>query len=206
MTASRYIAPALLLVYLNVSAQQPAEGSDAISLAEKPALTDAEIVNEQEALALEGKMRISKFAETLKHTLVTTIQTQGLTAAVEVCHQEAPKIADKLSTHGWQLARTSLKTRNQANQPDDWETQNLIAFDKSFKSGAAPDTLMVTSIQDNQFRMMKAIPTGQVCLACHGTSISEEVRTVIHEKYPKDAATGFTLEDIRGAFTLTKDL
>jgi hypothetical protein len=53
---------------------------------------------------------------------------------------------------------------------------------------------------------MKAIPTGEICLACHGESISPDVATAIREAYPQDQATGFSLGDIRGAFTLSKPL
>jgi hypothetical protein len=51
---------------------------------------------------------------------------------------------------------------------------------------------------------MKAIPTDKVCLACHGSTVDETLSQAIINKYPQDRAVGFTLEDIRGAFTLSK--
>jgi hypothetical protein len=56
------------------------------------------------------------------------------------------------------------------------------------------------------FRFMKAIPTAELCLACHGKDLAPEVAAEIAESYPDDQATGFALGDIRGAFTLSKPL
>ncbi|MFT6919058.1 MAG: hypothetical protein ACJA2G_001693 [Cognaticolwellia sp.] len=53
-------------------------------------------------------------------------------------------------------------------------------------------------------RYMKAIPTGGLCLACHGSKLADDVSSKVNELYPNDQATGFKLGDIRGAFTLQK--
>ncbi|MBK8909014.1 MAG: DUF3365 domain-containing protein [Rhodospirillales bacterium] len=50
------------------------------------------------------------------------------------------------------------------------------------------------------FRYMKAIPTAELCLACHGTEIDPAVSTTLKKHYPLDQATGFQAGDIRGAF------
>jgi cytochrome c551/c552 len=53
---------------------------------------------------------------------------------------------------------------------------------------------------------MKAIPTQEVCLACHGSNVKEPVREAIAKQYPADAATGFEKGELRGAFTFVKPL
>jgi hypothetical protein len=53
---------------------------------------------------------------------------------------------------------------------------------------------------------MKAIPTGAVCLACHGETIAPPIAAKINELYPQDQATGFREGDLRGAFVVTKTL
>ena len=53
---------------------------------------------------------------------------------------------------------------------------------------------------------MKAIPTGGVCLACHGENLAQGVQETITTLYPNDKATGFKSGDIRGAFVVTKVL
>ena len=56
------------------------------------------------------------------------------------------------------------------------------------------------------FRYMKAIPTGSVCLNCHGFNIKEPIKTKINELYKNDKAVNYKKGDIRGAFTLSKKL
>ena len=107
---------------------------------------------------------------------------------------------------GWEVARTSLRVRNSANQADIWETQMLNRFDSAFKAGSPITELTATKQDQEAYRYMQAIPTGQVCLACHGQQVEPALLKTIKMNYPMDTATGFTLEDIRGAFTLSKAL
>lgn len=160
----------------------------------------------QKSLENTAKQKVKAFATELKSTLVAAIQKDGLHSAVKVCEQRAPEIAEKLSTDGWTVARTSLKNRNESNQPDKWEKQVLMDFDEQYKSGVKANALTTSLMDEDRFRFMKAIPTGQVCLACHGSSVAPSLLKSINALYPKDAAVGFTLEDIRGAFTVTKKI
>jgi hypothetical protein len=163
-------------------------------------------VDAQVSLENTAKQKVKVFAAELKSALVTAIQKDGLHSAVKVCEQRAPEIAKNLSTDGWTVARTSLKTRNESNMPDEWEKQILMRFDEQYKSGEKANTLLISKLNDEEFRFMKAIPTGQVCLACHGTSVDPYLLRKINALYPKDAAVGFTLDDIRGAFSVTKKI
>ena len=56
------------------------------------------------------------------------------------------------------------------------------------------------------FRYMKAIPTDDVCLMCHGRQLPEDLSAELEKLYPNDKATGFSKGDIRGAFTVVKIL
>jgi hypothetical protein len=56
------------------------------------------------------------------------------------------------------------------------------------------------------FRYMKAIPTAELCVACHGAEIPPDVAAKLEELYPQDKARGFQPGDIRGAFTITRAL
>lgn len=160
----------------------------------------------QQGLEDEAKKKISLFATQLKQALLLAIEQDGLPGAVNVCHQRAPDIADSLSTDGWRIARTSLKTRNENNQPDEWETQALRNFEAQHKAGAKFNNLTKSELGSAQFRYIEAIPTGQLCLACHGSAVDPTLKGAIDGLYPNDRAVNFALGDIRGAFTLTKDI
>ncbi len=49
---------------------------------------------------------------------------------------------------------------------------------------------------------MKAIPIQEPCMLCHGEVLSSAVKEKINDLYPQDQATGYTLGQIRGAFTI----
>ncbi len=53
---------------------------------------------------------------------------------------------------------------------------------------------------------MKAVPTGKVCLSCHGETVAPEVEQKLAELYPDDKARGYKEGDIRGAFVVVKPL
>lgn len=164
------------------------------------------VIYTEAQLTKQAKQKIGLFSSSLKKTLIEAIQSKGFPHAVNVCKTEAPKIAQQLSTDGWKVARTSLKVRNSNNQADRWEAQMLNNFNSAYKAGRPVAELSAIKQSDKTFRYMQAIPTGQVCLACHGQTVEPALLETIRTHYPQDAATGFTLEDIRGAFTLSKAL
>ncbi len=164
-----------------------------------------------EELTTQARQIIQQFATQLKTTLQTGIKTTGAAGAIDSCKLQAPDIADQLSElNGWQVGRTSLKTRNPDNAPDDWETSTLQNFASQQTQGIDPATLEAYTILDTpegrQFRYMKAIPTAAVCLNCHGSKLSPEVIHRLDLLYPQDQARDYHQGDIRGAFTLSKKL
>lgn len=162
------------------------------------------------AAAEEAKVLTKVFAETLKGELQAAIKAGGPISAVAVCKDRAPTIAADLAKHsGWDVKRTSLKPRNLAlDTPDAWERQVLTRFEERKAAGEAADTLAFGAVVDDagtkRFRFMKAIPTGDVCLACHGKDINPDVASALDAAYPKDQARGYALGDIRGAFSVSK--
>lgn len=147
----------------------------------------------------------------LKEKLQTTMKASGPVEAIGVCNLEAPEIAAQVSgDQNLEVGRTSLKLRNTGNAPDEWEQAVLEAFEKRLADGEDPAKMefseTVGTADGEAFRYMKAIPTGVVCLSCHGSDIKDEVRARLDELYPDDQAVGFKGGQIRGAFTVTKPL
>lgn len=160
----------------------------------------------------EAKTIVQEFATTLQGELQAAIREGGPTNAIAVCQDRAPAIAADLAERsGWQVGRTSLKTRNRAqNSPDAWEAQVLAQFDARRAAGEDVQPMAYAETLETGdgrvFRFMKAIPTAEVCLACHGSAITDEVAAAIDERYPGDMARGYSLGEVRGAFTLSKPL
>jgi hypothetical protein len=175
-------------------------------------LCHAESLTEQQVLEQQANQRIADFSQALKGQLQAAIKQGGLINAVSVCKSVAPTIAAENSKDGWTLTRTSLRVRNSDNTPDEWELSQLQQFELVNASGQQPaDKPIVASefiVNDGntQFRYMKAIPAQQLCLGCHGSNIEPEVSALLSKTYPDDKAVNFALGDIRGAFSLKKDI
>jgi len=156
-----------------------------------------------------AKVAIKEFAGALQTELKTAMQAGGPVAAIAVCNVRAMPITEKIAAEkGMQLSRVSLKNRNPVNAPNDWQTTVLEAFEKQKAAGKDIAGLAwsetVNAGDGQEFRFMKAIPTGAVCLNCHGTDIAPEVNRTLADLYPEDRATGFSEGDIRGAFVVTR--
>jgi hypothetical protein len=155
----------------------------------------------------EARSAVMTFQKTLKKELMSAIQSGGLKKAVEVCHGRAPEIAEDIGKQtGWEIGRTSLKTRNQKNRPSDAERAVLVEFGQRKDSGEAVSTLEWWQENEQAIAYMKAIPMKGICASCHGSNVSPSLKQHINQFYPHDMATGFEVGDIRGAFTLKKYL
>ncbi|MHA7817350.1 MAG: Tll0287-like domain-containing protein [Pseudohaliea sp.] len=153
----------------------------------------------------EARSLVKRFVGTVKPLLTSTIQEQGPVAAIEVCAERAPALADQLSEEtGWSVGRVSLKPRNtERAQPDAWEREQLERFAARAADGEPGPMLNHGEVVDGRYRYMQAQPVGGVCLVCHGESIEPAVAEAIRHYYPDDRATGYQLGEIRGAITLT---
>jgi cytochrome c553 len=159
----------------------------------------------------EGKNIIKAFVGDLKGELKKGMEQGGAVNAIKVCHTVAPQLSEAHSQmSGWRVARTSLKLRNADNAPDTWEKAVLKEFESRKAAGEDPMKLVKAEVVEQNgrqvFRMMKAIPTAEVCTKCHGVDIAEPVAAKLDELYPEDKARGFKAGDLRGAFTLKKVL
>ena len=154
---------------------------------------------------------VKEFAGALRHELTQAMAGGAPSKAISVYRMAAPAIgADQTGRTGWQVGRTSLKVRNPDNAPDAWETATLESFEARKAAGEDVKKLehseIVVDGGQQSFRYMKAIPTGELCLTCHGSDISPDVQASLEELYPDDRATGFAAGDIRGAFTITQPM
>src|SRR5579883_284170 len=149
------------------------------------------------------------FGKALLGELQKAIAASGPESAIGVCNVEAPQIAaDKSAERHMTIRRTSLKLRQPDNKPDAWEMQQLQSFEQRKAAGENPAAIETGEYVEKDgrkvFRYMKAIPTGELCLNCHGSALKPEVAAKLKALYPADAATGFNVGDLRGAFTITE--
>ena len=160
-----------------------------------------------EKMTKDSREAIKMLGGELKATLQASMKANGPIESISVCNIEASKIASRISEEqGMIVGRTSLKNRNVANEADAWEKSVLENFEKRKADGESLENMDFSEIVDYEdgkaFRYMKVIPTGDLCLNCHGGNIAEPLAKKITSIYPDDKATGFKKGDIRGAFTV----
>lgn len=166
--------------------------------------------NDLDAHTRLSRELINAYAQNLKSELIGAIEASGPVAAIELCNHKAPVISRQhAAEQGLTLGRTSLKLRNPNNAPDAWERTILQSFEERKAAGEDPATIDHAAIimRDGKrvIHYMKAIPTGELCLNCHGgDEVKPEVAAKLAEFYPDDKARGFEVGDIRGAFTIVK--
>jgi hypothetical protein len=169
------------------------------------AITAPALAEDADPRQAEARTLVKRFVGTVKPLLTSTIQEQGPVAAIGVCAERAPALADQLSEEtGWSVRRVSLKPRNaERARPDDWEREQLERFAARAAEGVPGPMLNHGEVVDGSYRYMQAQPVGGVCLVCHGETIDPAVAEAIRTYYPDDRATGYRLGEIRGAITLT---
>lgn len=172
-------------------------------------------VAQQPSIITEDKLQTyrnaaQEFMQALKVELQAAMNSGGPVEAIAVCQDKAPKIAEQLSAkQGFKRSRTSLKPRNPDNAPESWETEVMKSFQQQKADGTESMKLehaeVVTTPEGNQvIRYMKAIPTAELCLTCHGSDIAPAVQAKLKELYPQDQAVGFEVGDLRGAFSFSE--
>ncbi len=173
-----------------------------------PALAD-DLAKFQE----DSRNIVKEMAATLGRALQKEMTANGPAAAIKVCKDIAPAITSDLSRKtGQRVTRVSLKTRNPLlGSPDAWEQKVLADFELRSKK-ENPSNIefaeIVTEPQCKFMRYMKAIVMQDVCLKCHGSleTIAPQVKEQLNAEYPHDKATGYTINQIRGAFSIKKAL
>ncbi len=167
-------------------------------------LVHGEDIDEQ---LFASKDATQHLARQLRSKLISSLEESGAVNSISVCNTEAFKISAELSKkYNGKVSRTSLKIRNPENKPDTWERNTLLEFENQKQAGTDTSQLESYKVIKNDngkwFRYLKAIPTGDVCLMCHGEHIAPDVEDKIKTLYPNDLATGYEVGDIRGAFTI----
>jgi len=151
------------------------------------------------------------FMGELKSILLNQVQTSGVVSALDVCSDTAQVLTNEFGLQrGVFIKRVSLKNRNKYNFPDDFEQTVLNSFQEMLQNNKLDEkTEHAELIKEGEFtylRFMKPILIKPECLNCHGSksTMLEEVRKLISERYPDDKAHDYKPGDLRGAVSIKK--
>ncbi len=173
----------------SVANDSPAIATEQAAQTQGTAQTEQRLPGKQTAMQAKDAL-----AERLTARLTQAMSNSGPAAAIEVCSQEAPKLAAEVGQEfGVKIGRTSFKLRNPNNQPPAWAV-NLIE--------QKMDTPHFQQLDDGATAAFLPIKLQPQCLACHGdpATLPAEISDALHTLYPDDTATGFAAGDLRGWF------
>lgn len=140
---------------------------------------------------------------------MTAAMQAGPAEAIGVCRHLAPQIEGRIEEEsGWSVRRVALRVRDPANLADAEERAWLLGFEVRAQAGQSPSLLRSLRVVERDgeptVHFMQAVPMMEGCVACHGEAVEPEVLAEIRALYPEDAATGYKVGEIRGAFSLYK--
>ncbi|WP_310993891.1 Tll0287-like domain-containing protein [Aequorivita marina] len=150
-------------------------------------------------------MEIAKATQAaLGKNLMGQVKKNGVIAALEFCNIEAMPITDSMATaHKAQIKRVTDKARNPENQANTTQLQYIEDFKKQVAAGGEVQPIVIEKEEVTEF--YAPIITNAMCLKCHGTPEKElESLTLnkINELYPHDAATGYSVNEVRGMWSI----
>lgn len=152
------------------------------------------------ALSPAVQQATSAFAalqQSLTGRLQAAMAEGGPAAAVDVCHTAAQPLTDSVAqAQGVEVGRTSHRLRNEKNAPRAWAA-DYVRQHAGKKAAEVPGRVFDLG---DRVGVLKPIPTGALCLTCHGAQVTAELQQLIASKYPADQAKGFTEGELRGFF------
>jgi hypothetical protein len=161
---------------------------------------------EEEKIREIGQKTTNLVLKTLQKELKTTIENEGMLAALSVCNNKAKKLTDSISRSMdsiVEVKRTSLRYRNPRNAPDAEERKAIAYFQSTLlQSGKLSEDLIekVGEASSAYFRYYKPLVVKSLCLNCHGPSemIAPGILYRLKKLYPGDHATGYKIDQLRG--------
>ena len=161
-----------------------------------------------ETAAMEKGQRITSATfQALSARLSAAMQSGGPAHAVEYCSLNVFSLVDSISVaEGVYIKRTSDRLRAAHDAPDTDEKRAFHVMLDQWAQGSAgtilPDVRLLGDSVAYYQPIFIASPT---CLKCHGTAgldLDSNAFAVITQHYPKDAATGYALGELRGMWSI----
>lgn len=150
---------------------------------------------------------IRGLGQLLQQLLGEELKRGGFEGAVRMCSEKAQLVTEEFGREkGLEIRRVSSRYRNPKNRPDEFEARVLAAWAKS--GTPATHIEKVKEGGKDWLRLMEPIRLQAMCVNCHGApaQLTDEVKALLAERYPRDHATGFKPGDLRGAFSVVVPL
>lgn len=192
---SRWLGAVLVALPLGVAVAQAPAGDPAAAAALERARAAAD--------AVVGRVRGLLEAE---------LARGGPAGAVDACAESAQVATKEESGRlGVRVRRVSLRFRNPADAPDDYERAALARLEEGVRGGELPSEVsevVAAAGGGQELRYLRPVVVAPHCLGCHGRpeELKPGVAEVLARRFPDDPATGYSVGDLRGAVSVTVPL
>jgi hypothetical protein len=164
-----------------------------------------------EAARTQAREAAAKLSEEIRGLLAKELASGGFSGAVKVCSELAQeRTRDFARRSGLDIRRVSVKHRNPANAPDEYERGKLAGFERLLAKKELPAESSESVEEDGRrvLRYLKPVVVQSMCLTCHGApeQLPAEVRQILAARYPRDLATGYRAGELRGAVSVRIEL
>ena len=135
------------------------------------------------------------------------MKTGGPGYAIDFCNTRAMLLKDSLSQlNNCKIRRIATKYRNPVDMPQtETEKDQLNKYQVAHQQGDSLNPEIYLFDDRIEYYQPIILDKG-ACLICHGDpgkQITDETMEMIKARYPNDLATGFALNDFRGAWKIT---
>ena len=152
-------------------------------------------ISKEEALGF-----VSETKDLLMGTLMKKIKENGIENALEFCNINALPLTKSVGTkHNTNIKRVSDKYRNPQNKANAQELALIQQYKTELFTGKDLKPI------ENQDNLYVPIVTNSQCLKCHGVvgeTVEKKTADKIKSLYPKDLATGYKENELRGLFVV----
>lgn len=156
---------------------------------------------------LRGQQVAEAAFKELSGNLQQAIAKGGFTNAIEFCSEKAmPLTLAVARKEGVKLTRVSHRPRNPANAASDQERTLIKKFQETASVNPPPAPVVELTGDGRRIFYAPITINNPLCLNCHGDpkqEIATDTLAAISRRYPKDQATGFKLNDVRGLWRIT---
>lgn len=162
---------------------------------------------DMDSVVATGKAASQQLIKKLGGNLKKQLQSHGPVAAAKFCSEHAFPLTRSVSDEfgeGVSVKRISLKERNPSNRPETDEKTVLQSLQNLQNTGVVLPEYIVERVDNDTYKFYKPLTVNKgVCLKCHGDVKNKELAEYFKTMYPTDKATGYRMNDLRGAIVVT---
>lgn len=155
--------------------------------------SNEEILEAGKEIALATKAVLGK-------NLLQALNEKGPAGAVSFCNTRAIQLTDSMAlAMNAGVSRVSDKPRNPGNAASEKEIAVIEGMKAALAAGETAKPVLLEL--DSAWVGYYPIETNDMCLKCHGVP-DEKTKAVLQELYPDDKATGYLVNQVRGAWKI----